>query len=101
MEETKYEENKLGSAEVQHIFSFSKVGNIAGIIVRDGILKPGLVAKVMRKGKLIAEDKIDSLKTGKDSTKQRAKGQEGGITLVKFDEFEVGDIIEAFEMVKV
>lgn len=97
-----YEEKVLGSAEIRKIFKFSKIGNIAGSYVTDGLIKSNALARVIRDGIIIAsDDSINSLQREKDSVKEVKKGYECGITLEKFNDFKEGDIIEAYEMVEV
>ena len=97
-----YEEKVLGSAEIRKIFKFSKIGNIAGVYVTDGLIKSNALARVIRDGIIIAsDDSIKSLQREKDSVKEVKKGYECGITLEKFNDFKEGDIIEAYEMVEV
>ena len=97
-----YEEKALGSAEIRKIFKFSKIGNIAGVYVTDGLIKSNALARVIRDGIIIAsDDKINSLQREKDSVKEVKKGYECGITLEKFNDFKEGDIIEAYEMIEV
>ncbi len=97
-----YEEKVLGSAEIRKIFKFSKIGNIAGVYVTDGLIKSNALARVIRDGIIIAsDDSIKSLQREKDSVKEVKKGYECGITLEKFNDFKEGDIIEAYEMIEV
>ena len=97
-----YEEKVLGSAEIRKIFKFSKIGNIAGVYVTDGLVKSNALARVIRDGIIIAsDDSIKSLQREKDSVKEVKKGYECGITLDKFNDFKEGDIIEAYEMIEV
>lgn len=97
-----YEEKLLGNAEIRRIFKFSKIGNIAGSYITDGIVKNGALARVIRDGIVIAsDDKIASLQREKDTVKEVKKGYECGITLDKFNDFKEGDIIECYEMVEV
>lgn len=97
-----YEEKVLGSAEIRKIFKFSKIGNIAGVYVTDGLIKSNALARVIRDGIIIAsDDAIKSLQREKDSVKEVKKGYECGVTLDKFNDFKEGDIIEAYEMIEV
>jgi len=97
-----YEEKVLGTLEVRRIFKFSKIGNIAGSYVTDGVIKNGCLARVIRDGVVIASDeKIASLQREKDTVKEVKKGFECGVTLEKFNDFKEGDQIEAYEMVEV
>ena len=97
-----YEEKTLGSAEIRQIFKFSKVGNIAGTYVLDGVIKNNSLARVIRDGVVLtSDDAIKSLQRGKEQAKEVKKGFECGITLEKFNDFKEGDIIETYEMVEV
>ncbi len=101
MLEPEYEEKELGSAEVRKIFKFSKVGNIAGSYVTDGIVKNNTKARIVRDGIIIHETKISSIQREKDTVKEVKKGLECGITLEKFDDIKERDIITCFELVEV
>ena len=97
-----YEEKILGSVAVRKIFKFSKIGNIAGSYVTDGIIKNGCLARVIRDGIIIAsDDKVASLQREKDTVKEVKKGFECGVTLEKFNDFKENDIIECYEMVEI
>ena len=97
-----YEEKVLGTAEIRKIFKFSKIGNIAGCYVTDGIMKNGVSARIIRDGIVINnEDKISSLQREKDTVKEVKKGFECGITLENYNDIKEGDIIEAYEMVEI
>ncbi len=101
MLEPVFEEKELGSAEIRKIFKFSKVGNIAGSMVIDGIVKTGSSARLIRDGKVITETKVSSIQREKDQAKEVKKGLECGITLDKYDDIKEGDIITCFELVEV
>ncbi len=94
-----YEEFQLGTAEVRELFKSSKVGTIAGSIVRSGSIRRNSSARVLRAGKVIADNlKIDSLKRFKDDATEVKTDFECGIGLNGFNELELADIIETFEM---
>ncbi len=94
-----YEEVQVGTAEVRELFKSSKVGTIAGSIVRSGSIKRNALARVLRAGKVIAENqKIDSLKRFKDDANEVKTDFECGIGLSDFNELQLEDIIETFEM---
>jgi len=94
-----YEEAKLGSAEVREIFKSSKVGTIAGSIVRSGSIKRNSLARISRDGVMLAESlRIDSLKRFKDDANEVKTDFECGIGLSDFNEIQLGDIIETYEM---
>ena len=102
MLDPEYEEKILGSAEIRRIFKFSKIGNIAGSYITEGIVKNGALARVIRDGIVIAsDDSIASLQREKDTVKEVKKGFECGITLSKFNDFKENDIIECYEMVEI
>jgi len=94
-----YEEAQLGTAEVREIFKSSKVGTIAGSIVRSGSIKRNSLARISRGGTMLAENlKIESLKRFKDDANEVKTDFECGIGLAGFNEIELGDIIETYEM---
>jgi translation initiation factor IF-2 len=94
-----YEEVQLGTAEVRELFKSSKVGTIAGSIVRTGTIKRNSFARVLRGGNVIAENlKVDSLKRFKDDATEVKTDFECGIGLGGFNELELEDIIETYEM---
>lgn len=93
-----YEEVQLGSAEILQVFKSGKFGNIAGSIVRKGIIKRNMSARLVRDGVVVAEDlKIESLRREKDDVTEVREGYECGITLGHKD-IQVGDTIETWEM---
>ena len=94
-----YEEVQVGTAEVRELFKSSKVGTIAGSIVRSGSIKRNALARVLRAGKVIAENqKIESLKRFKDDASEVKTDFECGIGLSDFNELQLEDIIETYEM---
>ena len=94
-----YEEVELGSAEVREVFRSSKVGNIAGCVVRSGLVRRNAKARVLRDGKVVGDNlTINSLKRFKDDVTEVREGFECGLTLANFNDIQVGDVIETFEM---
>jgi translation initiation factor IF-2 len=94
-----YEEFQLGTAEVRELFKSSKVGTIAGSIVRSGSIKRNSLARVLRAGVVVADNlKVDSLKRFKDDASEVKTDFECGIGLAGFNELELEDIIQTFEM---
>ncbi|CAB5115079.1 unannotated protein [freshwater metagenome] len=94
-----YEEFILGNAEVREIFKSSKAGNIAGSIVKDGIIRRNAKARILRGDKTLVDDlTIDSLKRFKDDATEVKEGFECGIGLGNMKEIAVGDMIQVFEM---
>ncbi len=101
MLEPVYREVVEGHAEVIQIFKAGKNIVIAGCRVTDGKIARSSRARVMRKGTKVFEGLIASLRRGKDDVREIASGYECGIVLEDFNEFEVGDIIEAFAQERV
>ena len=101
MLDPEYEEKIIGSAVVRQIFKFSKVGNIAGVYITDGIVKNNANVRVIRDGKILIDTKISSIQRGKDQAKEVKKGFECGITLEKYDDFKEGDTFEVYVMEQV
>ncbi len=101
MLDPEFEERILGNAEIRQIFKFSKVGNIAGCSVTDGIIRRDAQARIIRDGVVVYDGKIGSLQHEKDVVKEVKKGYECGITIDGFNDIKVGDVIEAYEMVEV
>ena len=101
MLEPEFEEHILGSLEIRKIFSFSKVGKIAGCYVTDGLVKSGANARVIRDGVIIYDGKIASIQREKDQVKEVKKGFECGITLENYSDIKEIDTIEVYEMVEI
>ena len=94
-----YEEVELGTAEIREVFRSSKIGLIAGCMVRSGLIKRNAKARILRDGTVVAENvTISSLKRFKDDAKEVAEGLQCGISVSGFNEFEPDDIIEAVEV---
>jgi translation initiation factor IF-2 len=94
-----YEEAELGRAEIREIFRSSKAGNIAGCLVRSGVIRRNAKARVIRDGVVVADNlTIDSLKRFKDDATEVKDGYECGIGLGSFNDIRVDDVIETFEM---
>ena len=96
-----YEEKIIGSAQVRQLFKFSKVGTIAGVYVTDGVIRNGANARLIRDGIVVVESKIASLQREKDQAKEVKSGYECGLTLDKYSDIKVDDIIEVYEEVEV
>jgi translation initiation factor IF-2 len=96
------EERVMGRAEVRQVFSISRVGSVAGCMVLDGKIERNALARVLRQGKSISEgNKVNSLKRFKEDVKEVLAGYECGIGVDRFNDFQPGDIIEAFTQEKV
>ncbi len=90
-----------GEIEVKQVFKISKVGTVAGGLVTDGKVHSKDKARVIRDGIVIHTASIDALKRYKDDAKEVATGLECGISLVNFNDIQVGDIIETFTEIEV
>ena len=101
MLDPEFEEKILGEVEVRKLFKFSKIGNIAGCYVTDGVVKSTAKARVIRDGTVLCDTSIAALQRGKDSVKEVKKGFECGITLEKYDDFKENDIIQIYELQEV
>ncbi|WP_237212327.1 translation initiation factor IF-2 [Rothia nasimurium] len=94
-----YEEVELGSAEIREVFRSSKWGNIAGSIVKSGLIKRNSKARLVRDGAVVADNlTIESLRRFKDDATEVREGYECGIGLGSFNDIKEGDVIETWEM---
>ncbi|KAB1112917.1 translation initiation factor IF-2 [Micromonospora aurantiaca] len=94
-----YEEVELGTAEIRDVFRSSKIGNISGCIVRSGLIRRNAKARLLRDGAVVADNlTISSLKRFKDDATEVREGFECGLTLGGYNNVQVGDVIETFEM---
>lgn len=102
MLEPVYEPRTIGTAEVRQVFRISKIGAIAGSIIRDGEAKRNARARVKRGGKLLVDDSpVSSLKRFNEDVREVRTGFECGIGLSNFHDYEEGDLIEFFVMERV
>ncbi|MDT0477046.1 translation initiation factor IF-2 [Streptomyces sp. DSM 41014] len=94
-----FEEVELGTAEIREVFKSSKLGNIAGVLIRSGEVKRNTKARLVRDGKVIAENlNIEGLRRFKDDVTEIREGFEGGINLGNFNDIKVDDVIATYEM---
>ncbi len=94
-----FEEVVTSHSEIREIFRSSKFGNIAGVMVQDGEVKRGTKCRILRNGIATVNDlEISSLRRFKDDVSSVKEGYEAGINLGSFNDIELGDIIETFEM---
>ena len=100
MLDPEYEEKVIGSAEIRQIFKFSKVGNIAGCYILDGVVKSNSKARLIRDGVVLYDGEITSLQREKNDAKEVKAGFECGIT-IGYQDIKEKDIIEAYELVEV
>ncbi len=96
-----YEEKQMGSAEIREIFRSSKFGTISGSYVRSGVIKRNALARVIRDGTVVKEGlKVESLRRFKDDVTEVKTDYECGIGLGDFNDVQIGDEIETYEMVE-
>ena len=94
-------EEEIGSAEIIEVFEFSKKSKIAGCMVTNGKITSKCSIRIKRKGDLIFEGIIGSLKRFQNDAVEVRQGQECGIRPNNFVEFEIGDMIEAYQIKKI
>ncbi|KQC13041.1 MAG: hypothetical protein APR63_01390 [Desulfuromonas sp. SDB] len=99
--EPELKEIVVGKAEIRQVFSVPKIGVVCGSYVYEGEVRRGLKARVKREREVIHQGKIISLKRFKDDVRKVESNFECGIGIEKFNDAEVGDIIECFEQVEV
>ncbi|HEX9230405.1 MAG TPA: translation initiation factor IF-2, partial [Jatrophihabitantaceae bacterium] len=93
-----FEEVQLGTAEVREVFRVPRIGNVAGSIVRTGLIRRNSKARLIRDGVVVADNlTVDSLKRFKDDATEVREGFECGIGLGSFNDIKIEDVIETFE----
>ncbi|SKC19024.1 translation initiation factor IF-2 [Dyadobacter psychrophilus] len=92
------EEIITGNIEVREVFKISRIGTIAGCYVTDGYVKRSNKIRIVREGIVLLTGEIDSLKRYKDDVQEVRNGYECGLSIKNFNDIEVGDIIESFEL---
>ncbi len=94
-------ESILGMVEIRQVFHISKVGTVAGCYVTDGMVKRNAQVRVLRDNVVIHTGELDSLKRFKDDVKEVKSNFECGLSLKGYNDLQVGDQLEAFEIVEV
>jgi len=94
-------ESMIGTVEIREVFRISKVGAIAGCYVQDGLIKRNSLVRVLRNNVIVHTGELDSLKRFKDDVKEVKNNFECGLSLKNFNDIEVGDILEVYEIVEV
>jgi len=94
-------ENILGLVEIREIYKASKVGNIAGCIVLEGLIRRNSNVRLLRDSAVIFEGELDSLKRFKDDIREVKANIECGLALKNFNDIEVGDKVQVYELVQV
>jgi translation initiation factor IF-2 len=91
-------ENITGLLEIREVFRISKVGAVAGCLVQEGLIRRGSLVRVIRNGQVIHTGELDSLKRFKDDVKEVRAGFECGLSLKNFNDIQVGDQLETYEI---
>ena len=94
-------EEVLGTVEVKEVYHISKVGTIAGAIVREGKIKRTCKVRIIRDGIVVFTGNLGSLKRFKDDAKEVGTNMECGFSVQSYNDIVVGDIVEAFEEIEV
>jgi len=94
-------ENILGLVDIREIYKASKVGNIAGCLVLEGVIRRNSNIRLLRDSEIIFEGELDSLKRFKDDVKEVKANIECGLALKNFNDIEVGDKVQVYELVQV
>ena len=94
-----YEEVQLGTAEVREVFRVPRIGNVAGSLVRSGLIRRNSKARLIRDGAVVADNlTVDSLRRFKDDATEVREGYECGIGLGSYNDIKIDDVIETFEL---
>jgi translation initiation factor IF-2 len=91
-------ETMLGNAQILEVFSISKVGNVAGCRVTDGVVQRGAHVRLIRDSVVVHEGKLSTLKRFKDEVREVQTGQECGMSFANYQEVQKGDVIECYDV---
>jgi len=94
-------ESVIGMVEVREVYRISKVGTVAGCYVMEGMIKRGSRVRLLRDNVVIHDGELDSLKRFKDDVKEVKSNFECGLSLRNYNDIEVGDVLEVYEVVAV
>ncbi|MEI8384501.1 MAG: translation initiation factor IF-2 [Nitrosomonadaceae bacterium] len=94
-------ESIIGLVEIRQVFRISKVGAVAGCYVLEGVIRRGSSVRLIRNGELVHTGELDSLKRFKDDVKEVKGNFECGLSLKSFNDIEVGDQLEVYEIIEV
>jgi translation initiation factor IF-2 len=94
-------EKFLGNAQILQVFNITKVGKVAGCKVTEGVVKRGAKVRLLRDNVVIHEGTLKTLKRIKDEVKEVREGFECGMAFENYENIEVGDVIEAFDVEEV
>src|SRR5450631_152874 len=101
MHAPEHKESIVGTVEVRNVFKISKVGTVAGCMVTDGVVRRGSSVRLVRGGVVVHTGELDSLKRFKEDVREVKAGFECGLSLKGFNDVQVGDQLEVFEVVEV
>ncbi len=91
-------ETFIGNAEIREVFNITKAGKIAGCMVTEGMVKRGAKVRLLRDSVVVHEGELSQLKRFKDDAKEVREGTECGMAFANYQDIQVGDIIECFEV---
>ena len=94
------EEQVIGAAEVKQVFAISKLGNIAGCRVSEGVIRNDVRVRLVRDGVMVYEGDVHSLRHFKEEAEEVKNGEECGIAIRRFNDIKVGDVIEAVRVIE-
>ncbi|MDR3440432.1 translation initiation factor IF-2 [Telmatospirillum sp.] len=94
-------ERFLGNAEIREVFSISKVGKVAGCLITEGMVKRGAKVRLLRDNVVIHEGALGQLKRFKDDVREVREGYECGMSFENYNDIQVGDVIECYEVEEV
>ena len=94
-------EEIIGLVEIRQVFRVSKVGNVAGCMVREGLVRRGARVRLLRDSVVVFTGELDSLKRFKDDVREVKEGFECGLSIKNYDDIKEGDQIEIFEIKEV
>jgi translation initiation factor IF-2 len=99
--EPKIKKNFLGRIEIREVFKLTKAGAVAGCFVQKGKVMRNSAVELLRNGQVIYEGNLSSLKRFKDDVREVAEGFECGLTLSNFNDYQKGDVVQAYEIEKI
>jgi translation initiation factor IF-2 len=99
--EPTYKETFIGNAQIREVFRITKVGNVAGCMVTEGMVKRGAKVRLLRDNVVIHEGVLKTLRRFKDEVREVQSGYECGMAFENYDDIKVGDVIECFDVEEV
>ena len=93
-------EKITGNVEIREVFSISKIGNVAGCFVKEGIISRNSKIRILRDSVVIHTGAISSLKRFKEEVKEVKTGYECGVMIENYSDIKINDIIETFEVIE-